>query len=273
MILVDNLSGLGNRLKNLVSALRLGHVINDTVQVKQDLAFAYTFDQFATQTKEEIKVYTTWRLEDKDDDADLYNQYDLWIADSVEYSIAPGINLQYDNIKTQARQKWLTYFDLIKWSPYILEQVQLFSKQHDIANSVGVHIRSWKDDNFRKSLLHDTGIFINEMEKFSNAKFFVASDCDSVLEEINAIFKNQITTNRFPGEKHLSRNLAQQVFINAIIDMLLLSKCSTIIGTYQSSYSEIAWWFGQCRSTMIIPYPEHIKKLNLKETNEPLGSH
>ena len=46
-----------------------------------------------------------------------------------------------------------------------------------------------------------------------------------------------------------------QLVVDGFIDNLLLSKCSIIIGTWGSTFSEIAWWFGKCKSKVVIPKP------------------
>ena len=46
-----------------------------------------------------------------------------------------------------------------------------------------------------------------------------------------------------------------QITTDAFIELLILSKCSTIIGTYDSTFDEVAWWFSGCKSKVIIPTP------------------
>jgi hypothetical protein len=46
-----------------------------------------------------------------------------------------------------------------------------------------------------------------------------------------------------------------QLVVDGFIDCLLLSKCSTIIGTWCSTFTECAWWFGGCKAKVIIPEP------------------
>jgi hypothetical protein len=46
-----------------------------------------------------------------------------------------------------------------------------------------------------------------------------------------------------------------QLTTDAFIELLILSKCATIIGTYASSFDELAWWMSGCKSKVIIPKP------------------
>ena len=56
-----------------------------------------------------------------------------------------------------------------------------------------------------------------------------------------------------------------QITTDAFIELLLLSKCDKIIGTYASSFDEVAWWMSGCKSKVIIPKPqkfdEHLHNL------------
>lgn len=44
------------------------------------------------------------------------------------------------------------------------------------------------------------------------------------------------------------------------IELLILSKCSTIIGTYDSTFDEVAWWMSGCKSKVIIPTPKNFNQ-------------
>ena len=48
-----------------------------------------------------------------------------------------------------------------------------------------------------------------------------------------------------------------QITTDAFIELLILSKCDKIIGTYASSFDEVAWWFGSCQAEVIIPEPKN----------------
>ena len=39
----------------------------------------------------------------------------------------------------------------------------------------------------------------------------------------------------------------------SLIDLLLLSKNTTIIGTYFSSFTEVSWWLGGAKAKVIFP--------------------
>jgi len=39
---------------------------------------------------------------------------------------------------------------------------------------------------------------------------------------------------------------------DALIDLLLLSKNNQLVASAQSTFSEVAWWFGECRASVQI---------------------
>lgn len=43
--------------------------------------------------------------------------------------------------------------------------------------------------------------------------------------------------------------------------MLILSRCQALIGTYQSSFSEVAWWLGGTQQAVTIPTPPIVQQL------------
>ena len=51
-----------------------------------------------------------------------------------------------------------------------------------------------------------------------------------------------------------------QLTTDAFIELLMLSKCATIVGTYASSFDELAWWMSGCKSKVIIPTPINCDK-------------
>lgn len=69
MIVVVNHSGIGNRIKNVVSALRKGHLRNDTVQVNFRHNHLFQFLQCVVTPRPEQEVSNTWKLEILPEDA------------------------------------------------------------------------------------------------------------------------------------------------------------------------------------------------------------
>ncbi len=119
----------------------------------------------------------------------------------------------------------------------VQEQIVSFS-----ANTVGVHIR--RTDHALAITNSPLSWFIEKMEgeiKFNpDVKFYVASD--SLIEKKKLIdcFCNRIITM----VKEVDRS-SKQGIIEGLAEIYLLAATSKIYGSYNSSFSVIASWFGK----------------------------
>ena len=128
---------------------------------------------------------------------------------------------------------------------------------------VGVHIRSWYCP---KKVFHNNEIFENETDRLpEDQKFFFCSDNSDVQKHFVDKYGDRVVT--YERQMFNDPKLAEsghhddiQITTDAFIELLILSKCATIIGTYASSFDEVAWWMGECRSKVIIPTPINCEK-------------
>lgn len=264
MIVVANNAGLGNKLKNVVSALRKGHLTNDTVHVNFDHQHLFTYVQCVDRPKQEVEMMSTWRLELLDSDREkpiLVAPNDMLIIhDKNQYHIDHEmIDFQYDNISPVLRDNFIQYFMLIHFNPLITEGVSRFCSEHDIADKVGVHIRTWADAPDRYNLLHDIDIFIESMDQRDGSGFFVSADHESALQILKSRYGNRIISAPKASIQHVALSNDPQTAVDSLVDMLILSKCKSIIGTYQSTFTECAWWLGGATCPVEITVPPHVK--------------
>ena len=85
------------------------------------------------------------------------------------------------------------------------------------------------------------------LEQNPNYKVFLAADTDAREQEFKRHFgEAKIVTYNNPigGMPHKRSNTVAGVQ-NGMVDMLLLSKCDELWGTGESSFSFMAWVFGQ----------------------------
>lgn len=119
----------------------------------------------------------------------------------------------------------------------------------DSANTIGIHIR--RTDNLKSVECSPTSLFIEAMEQYiredSTVKFFLSTD--DQLEEKTLIdhFGNRIITYT---KRSLSRN-SQEGIEDALIDLYSLARCKKIIGSYFSSFSDVAAWWGNIDKIII----------------------
>lgn len=242
--------GLANRIKTYMSCFSRF----DEVRTLKD-ADTYMFSNIKMCSENEFNKYShfdNWRLYLSDEDLKYRKEY-------------KHIDLLYENTPKYFINKYLEVIDKLKINEDILEYVKDFSE--DWNNIIGLHIRSWYCDrkNWHSNELFET--VINTLD--TNSKIFLCGDNKEVIDYFQHIYGDRIIIH--DQEKYSHPHLAEsghnndiQTNVDAFIDLLLLSKCDTIIGTYASTFSEVAWWFGGCNSKVIIPEPSNVP-LEFKE--------
>jgi hypothetical protein len=130
----------------------------------------------------------------------------------------------------------LPFFKCFRPIMTIREKIENTTKKFS-ANTIGVHIR--RTDNSNAIEFSPIGLFIDwmkaELHAQKNINFFLSSDDPTEEKAILEIFGDKIITYK----KELSRQTIQGSQ-DAVVDLFCLSKTHKIIGSYYSSFSEIA---------------------------------
>lgn len=238
LVTVISHAGIANRIKNILSAMSQ----YETVCTPYD-TINYIFPSIQ-KVDELINPYEdNWRLCVSSDEQKYNKEYET-------------IDLLYENTPKYFIDKYLKVIDRLKINPEIIDYVNNFTKEWN--NIVGVHIRSWY---CQKRKFHSNQIFEEQIDKLeSNQKFFFCSDNADIQKYfVNKYGERIITYDRqLFNTPHLAESGHHddiQITTDAFIELLILSKCSTIIGTYDSTFDEVAWWFSGCKSNVIIPTP------------------
>lgn len=115
----------------------------------------------------------------------------------------------------------------------------LFEKE----NVVGVHVRRGDHDYAIKNNPLENFKAKMELELQSNPKtvFYLASDGADVIEYMNKEFPGKIIYNKGAALTRKSKSGME----NAIIDLLALSKTRSIIGSFGSTFSDMASYIGK----------------------------
>ncbi len=129
-----------------------------------------------------------------------------------------------------------------------LSEVQEYCRVN--ADTVGIHIR--RTDN-EQSILHSpTYLFEQRMTELltekPETKFYLATDSPEEEAKLKAEFGNSIITF---NNKDVSRT-TKQGQIDAYVELLLLSRCGELWGSYFSSFSTIAAKIGQIKLERIM---------------------
>lgn len=274
IIISANPGGISNRLKCLISMWRISDKFDGKLYlywIKNHTCGANFSDLFENDfkkvTKEQLerlpkKKYTlseTFRF--------------IPIGDEISNGFAKvsptkrgnNIDFEFERIPKEVRENILVYLKQIKPIEKIRKMVDYLSKKYDVENLVGVHVR--RDDFMigkeRLGEVSSDNRFFKKMKEilsFSpSTKFLLCTDCQETENKFKREFGNMVII--YP-----KKNRDRTTVLNTqqgLIDLLLLSKTKHIIGTYRSTFNELAWWFGGCKAKVDIIIDD-----NKKETYE-----
>ena len=125
----------------------------------------------------------------------------------------------------------------------IMQKIETTCTSHS-TNPIGIHIRRGDHEiAIRKSPIH---LFTEAMEKAieqeEQTNFYLATDSESDKQLLIEKFGNRIITSPYPAERNTIEGMK-----NAVVDLYALSRTHTILGSYYSSFSEIAAELGGCK--------------------------
>ena len=274
MVISNNIAGLCNRIKSLLSAMRIAEFNKDSeVKIDWPLTAAVGECHFTDLFENENMIirrpdypsnaiiYSFWRfavlpsdvlpINFSDGCGMRYNNTQKFIGHTHTNSEGRNIDLEFNRIPEEIKQSYLKQIGKLKIKNSIIQQVNNFAKKFD-DNTVSVQIRSWNDDPIKQKLFNIDD-FYNLMDSMENNNFFVTADTPEIIEKMKKRYGNRIITRENYKETmgHRERGQKQGV-IDAMIDLLLLSKNKTLIGTYVSTFSEMSWWFSNCKQKTYI---------------------
>lgn len=241
--------GIGNRIKAYVSLMRNYDCIKTCSH-----GDSYIFSGLSKVVDDDLQKYPVINSEE-------YINNEMWKLKVFpeEYQYIDKFNTidcLYEKTPQYFIDTYLPLFDKLMINREIVDYVNNFTENWK--DVLGVHVRSWYCS---KHVLHSNSIFEDEIDKFDkDKKIFFCSDNSDVQSYFVEKYKDRIMTydreiynNSVQAESGHNTNL--QTTIDAFIEMFILSKCTSIIGTFASSFDEIAWWLSGCKSNVIIPTP------------------
>jgi hypothetical protein len=269
MIYVVNHSGWGNRIKNIVSALRTGHLTNDMIEIHFEYLDLFLVAQCIAEPRTDYtEVMSTWGLLLLPDEHErkilreplrIMEYHD---RNQIGY-LENRLDYQYFNIEPELIAEYLRYFALIRFRPEVLAAVDAWSNAWSIGDQIGVHVRTWFDAPDRFRTLYDIEDFFAVLDTYADTRqFVVCVDHDIARSALIARYgRARILepANRAIG--HIAIDPSRRVAFDSLVDMLLLARCHSIVGTYQSTFTECAWWLGGARQAVHIPVPKAITAL------------
>lgn len=267
-----NAAGLGNRLKCLVSAMRVAEKCSKTLILcwpknsSVNCSFSDLFENKFIEIKpEEMEILN------ENSDIDKQNiMIDTWKLlvfpeDNIPSNFTrvypsftgTDIDCEYDRIPLAVREKVLPYIKQLVPKRHILDEIKNYSKNFT-DHTVSINIRSWPDYSPRKSLFDIKNVYAL-LNKMDCSNFFVTCDSSEILEKIIKRYgKRVLYYRKYVSEKEVDGIEKAQ---DALCDLLLLSKNSKLLASYLSTFSEMVWWFGGCTAEVkLIPVKSYFYK-------------
>ena len=246
-------AGFANRLRSLVSAMCAAEDIQSPLHVLWKIEPHIHVSQFRTLF--DVESLPSWlKVEEGVTPAhsgwntakEIFTQEDwnFWL-DRVGSKRPIRIKSHQQFYKSD-QKRWLAHLRSLK--PNVVIETKkniLFHSLGDSIKIVGVHIR--RGDNKKSAEESPSELFWEMMRSYDESVLFYLAT-DSVEERATAmkLFPRRILV----ASTILGRN-DQSGATNAMIDFVCLSSCSEILGSYYSSFSEMAAMYGSIELRVI----------------------
>jgi hypothetical protein len=156
------------------------------------------------------------------------------------YANATNIR-SYGHFYQKDPQRWLRYLRALRPIPSLIPNHPFFEK-----GAVGVHIR--RGDHTKAKERSKTSAFIKAMDAEPvDTVFVVATDSENEKTFLTEKYKERVW---FPAES-LSR-MTQKGMNSAVMDFMALARCKKILGSYNSSFSELAALYGDVPLEVVV---------------------
>ena len=129
--------------------------------------------------------------------------------------------------------EYANLFNRLNIKNEILNKINNFYVKNFNENTISVHLRCWIDCDSRKCNFNINNFYhkINELNNIENT-FFVCSDNKNICYEIKKKFGDKII---------IYEDFDVSDYILSFIELFLLSKNNILIGSYISTFTELAY--------------------------------
>jgi len=277
-IVCINGAGIGNRLRGLISAMRLSKILNRKLLLSwknskhlgcdfNDL-FENKFEEPNMKIKDISKVYRDVLDEDYDNHKYLILNTWKWVflPGEIEegfnktYASEKGDNIdfEFDRIPMSQRLDILTELIELRINKEVYKLIKDFEKKYNLKEYNGMHIRRG-DNKFttdgREKVSSDDK-FEKIIEDNPNEKFFISTDSVEVAKRMKEKFGERIIY--FPSEN--KKRIHKESIQEALAAIVLLSKTKKLYGSFLSTFSEMVWWYSGCKIPVKIVGKEDVNK-------------
>ncbi|MBW3019664.1 hypothetical protein KY334_00035 [Candidatus Woesearchaeota archaeon] len=261
----NSYSGLGNRIKCLVSGMLIADKLNAKILLNWNKSkgcncsfkelfenefylindtFLFSFlRKFKFLRKNNLNTISmnTWRLLLFSDISKYYGNMKVLKEDIIDF--------KYEKIPISKRVEILKYLSQLKPKKNIKDEAERFSKKIS-ENTIYFAIRSWADCPTKKRKNFQFRRIFKIMDLFPSSNFYISCDSDEVLKKIVDKYGSRILY--YPHKATIGDRNSKKGIQEALIEILILSKSKKIFATKSSTFSEVAWWFGGCKAKVFI---------------------
>ncbi|MBD5545414.1 MAG: hypothetical protein HDR01_14535 [Lachnospiraceae bacterium] len=245
MIIIQPIGGLCNRMRAINSAYMLAKERGDSLTVIwfNNPELNCPFEELFLPSTElrVINIYSKWNLKK------LWYQFCFSFISNESIKAHKGDGLLEEayrkklpkNIYIATEEHFYPCHEYGLFIPTKALQAQINKLTHSFgSHPVGVHIR--RTDNKPAIDGSSTNAFVQamkkELEAFPDTMFYLATDDLSEEEQLREIFPDCIISNEC---RDLSRNSISGIK-DALVDLWCLSETTLIIGSFFSSFTDIA---------------------------------
>lgn len=231
--------GLVNRIATIVSAIRVSKILGRTLKIcwpmiDVDNCNVHFDDLFKKMPYEFVSIEEALKRQEFFYDTNEYKNIEPTVIssfpeESFYFKFCHWFflnNIDYNFVSE------MRYFSPVKG---IKDKIDTYLKRYDFSKLIGVHVRKGDKCKSTEEKLEIDNRYIEEMKKYSNAKFFVASDEN--IDLYKDVFGNRIITREIVDR---SRNV--DGIKEAVVDFWLLGNTKKIIrgaGTFGMGASMI----------------------------------
>lgn len=156
-----------------------------------------------------------------------------------------SVDWWFDRTPDDVKAYFLPFFNSLKPSKRVQERIKTC---HLPENAIGVQIRNTDNRADIKDVASLDSMFA-VMERFPTERpFFVSCMTADVSKAVR---------RRFGARVIELDNKDCHSMVDAVADMWLLGQCTDLIASPESTFSEVAWWWGGCRSKVTMLTAEY----------------
>lgn len=245
--LVTNKFGTANKLRCLVSALRSC----EEVHCDDEKLNALLLKPLRSSRLDcDYQRFSTWRLHSPFwDPLDYKKSYRGSVflegcRDKEVIAQKNAVDLEYFNIPRRLRRDISKSFRSIEFNRAIVESADQIRALFKGEPCAGVAIRTWVDCLERRHLF-DLSAFEQQLKRLHpDYTIFLTSDSPDLEAYIVSRYNRRIITSSrlLDGDTHVGPVRSIESHLRALREILVLAGTDLFIGSYMSTFIEVAWW-------------------------------